>query len=290
MHVQLSCPDCDYCTDFRLDMTGYTHNDAWDSGFLTVSSLHQLYYQQYGLPNGKPALFLHGGPGGGTSKPNTQFFDPAIYRVVLLDQRGAGKSLPAAELQDNTSQALVADIELIREHLGIPKWHLVFGGSWGSTLSLLYAQTHPANVKTLIVRGIYTVRKAELEFMRGPNGAAQVFPEAYEELINHLPLEGRRDVLKSYYQLLTCDDPTSRLEASRAWNKWELSILEIDLKEKTLKKLEDDTWSLQHARMEAHYEINGGFMEEGQLLKPENVDKIRHIPCTSQQPCNSSIY
>ena len=161
--------------------TGYSHEAAYDSGILPVGDIHKLHYEQYGKKEGKPVIFLHGGPGGGTSKENTKFFDPAIYRVVLLDQRGAGKSRPVAETRENTTQHLVADIETLREHLDISKWHMVFGGSWGSTLALAYAQTHPSAVGSLVLRGIFCGRKEETDFVNGPTGAAMLFPEEYDK-------------------------------------------------------------------------------------------------------------
>ena len=261
--------------------TGYTHNDPYDSGFLPVGDIHQIHYEQYGKTDGKPVVFLHGGPGGSTSKASTVFFDPDIYRVVLFDQRGAGQSLPAAELRENTSQHLVSDIEALRKHLGIDKWHMVFGGSWGSTLALLYAETHPEAVGSLVVRGIFTVRKFEVQWARTAGGAGVLFPELHDEFLNFLPAAEREDPWPSYYKRLTSDDYDTRFQASRAWNKWELGISHLVPGSDVYDILSDDTWCLQHARMEAHYENNGAFLEEGQLLKPENVAKIRHIPCTS---------
>ena len=258
---------------------GYKHDDAWDEDFLRVSSIHRLHYEQYGKKDGKPVVFLHGGPGGSTSKDNTAFFDPSIYRIVLFDQRGSGKSEPVAELRENTSQLLVADIETLRKHLGIATWHMVFGGSWGSTLALLYAQTHPETCGSLVVRGIFTVRKSELEFTNGPDGAARIFPEAYEEMVEYLPPDDRSEPYGGYYKLLTSNDPKTRLEASKAYNKFELSINQLIPYPGGLDKLNDDTWSLQHGRMETHYFINDGFMEPGQLLKQENLNRIKHIPC-----------
>ncbi|KAK5171168.1 uncharacterized protein LTR77_004312 [Saxophila tyrrhenica] len=263
--------------------SGYQHNDAFDYGFLPVGSIHKLYYAQYGSPQGKPVIFLHGGPGGQTTPSNTLFFDPSVYRVVLLDQRGSGKSEPAAELRENTSQHLVSDIETLRQHLGIEKWSLVFGGSWGSTLALLYAQTHPDRVGALVLRGVFTVRESERYFTRGFNGTAHLFPEFFEEWVNFLPEEERADPYKGYLKLLTGDDHEVKVKAAKAWNKWELGISQLRPDEEAFGKLEDERWSLQHARMEVHYETNGAFMEEGQLLRPENIEKIKHIPCSIVQ-------
>lgn len=262
-----------------MSSIGYAHDEPYDSGFLSVSDIHRIHYEQYGNPDGKPVVFLHGGPGGSTSKSSTVFFDPAFYRVVLFDQRGAGKSLPAAELRENTSQHLVSDIESLRKHLSIDRWLMVFGGSWGSTLALLYAQTHPEAVGSLVLRGIFTVRKSEVEWTRTAGGAGTLFPEAHEEFLGFLPEEERKDPWPSYYKRLTSEDLETRLSASRAWNKWELSISQLVPDADVHEKLSDDIWCLQHARMEAHYENNGAFLEEGQLLKPENIEKIKHIPC-----------
>ena len=197
--------------------SGYSHSEAFGAGFLSVGSIHQLHYEQYGKQDGKPVVFLHGGPGGSTSRTNTVFFNPDVYRVVLFDQRGSGKSLPAADLRENTSQHLAHDIEELREHLNIDRWHMVFGGSWGSTLALLYAQTYPEAVGSLVLRGIFTIRKSELDFTIGPVGAASLYPEQYEEFVNFLPAEERHNIFASYHKRLTADDKQVQLEASRAW-------------------------------------------------------------------------
>ncbi|BDD60256.1 hypothetical protein MAP00_005398 [Monascus purpureus] len=259
---------------------GYTHSKPFDEGMLTVSDIHKLHYEQYGKEDGKPVLFLHGGPGGNTSKGNTIYFNPSVYRVVLFDQRGAGKSTPLAELRENTTQHLVSDIEILRKRLAIPKWHLVFGGSWGSTLALLYAQEYPHAVGSLVVRGIFTVRRSEVGFHRGPVGASQLFPEAYEAFVNYLPEEDRKEPNTAYYRLLTSDDESTRLNAAREWNRWDLSTGSLKTDPDTFRTLEDDDWSLPHARLEAHYFIHGAWLEEGHILKPQRMDQIRHIPVT----------
>ena len=268
----------------------YGHDSAFDEGFLQVSNIHKIHYEQYGKKDGKPVVVLHGGPGGQTTKAQTVFFDPAIYRVVLFDQRGAGRSLPAAELRENTSQCLVADIESLRLHLGIDKWFMVFGGSWGSTLSLLYAQTHPESVGSLVVRGVFNERKEELLFSRGPwSGAARVFPEQYERFLQYLPPEDRHNPIAGYSKLVTSEDYETRLNAARSWNLWDLTIGELVADMPPDEKLasKSDTWILQHARMETHYAVNGGFMEDGQILKPENLAKIGHIPCKPHAETNN---
>ena len=262
--------------------TPYIHSPAFDEGYLQVSDLHTIHYEQYGKRDGKPVVFLHGGPSGSATYDHTVVFDPAIYRAILFDQRGAGKSLPPVELRENNSQFLVANIEALRKHLGIDKWFMVFGGSWGSTLALLYAQTHPESVGTLVLRGVFNERKAELAFSRGVySGAARVFPEKYEPFLQHLPPEDRYNPIAGYYKLLTSDDAETRLEAAKAWNRWDLSIgrLVPEATDRDPMEGRTDAWALQHARLETHYAVNGGFMEDGQILKPENLAKISHIPC-----------
>ena len=203
--------------------------------------------------------------------------------MVLFDQRGGGKSTPPAEIHNNTSQHLVADIEALREHLQISKWHLVFGGSWGSTLSLLYSEAHPERVNSLILRGIFTLTKAELEWSFAPHGlgAGRIFPDAYDDFITFLPESDRSDPMNSYYKLLTPNNDTeTRLRAAREWNLWELKGSNLTCTEETLKRVDDCRWSLAHAVIEAHYFTHGAWMEDGQLIRKENVDRIRHIPST----------
>jgi proline iminopeptidase len=203
--------------------------------------------------------------------------------VVLLDQRGAGKSTPHAELRENTTQHLVSDIEALRTKLKIQKWHLVFGGSWGSTLALVYAQAYPDVVGSLILRGIFTVRQSELQFSRGPIGAANIFPEEYERFVNWLPEEDRDHPNEAYYRLLTSDDHATRVAAAREWNRWDLSTGTLLPDLEAFAALDDEKYIICHARLEAHYFVNRGFMEEGQILKDENLAKIRHIPTTIVQ-------
>ena len=232
-------------------------------------------------------MFLHGGPGGHTSKGNTRYFDPAVYRVVLFDQRGAGKSKPLAELRENTSQLLVQDIETLRNHLGIRKWHVVFGGSWGSTLALLYTQTHPEVAGSLILRGVFTISKAELSWSRGDAdgvGANLLYPDAYEAFWNYLPEEDRGNPLQGYYKLLTSEDRQVRVAAARAWNTRDISLGSLEPTPEDFSAVNDDDWSLTHARLEAHYALHGGWIEDGQLLKAENLGRITHLPRRSR-PC-----
>ncbi|KAE8823054.1 hypothetical protein PTNB85_10233 [Pyrenophora teres f. teres] len=264
-------------------IAGYQHEDAWSVDWLRVDDVHELHYQQYGKKDGKPVIYLHGGPGGNCSKGNTAFFNPAEYRVVLLDQRGCGQSRPNANTTNNTTWHLVSDIEALRKHVNIPKWHVVFGGSWGSTLSLAYAQTHPESVGSLVLRGIFTVRELELKWTNYPGGASMLFPDRWDDFINFLPEEERSNHIASYHKRLMSSDPSVSLPAATAWNTWELSISMLRPDPNIDQKLKEPAYLLAHARIEIHYFTNGGFMTDGQLLKKENIDRIRHIPTTIVQ-------
>ncbi|KAB5551429.1 proline iminopeptidase, partial [Coniochaeta sp. 2T2.1] len=258
---------------------GYSHGEAFDEGFLQVSDLHTLSYHQYGKPDGKPVLFLHGGPGGSTSKSNTIYFNPAIYRVILLDQRGCGRSTPNAELKENTTWHILSDLEVLRTHLAIPRWHVVFGCSWGSTLALLYAQEHSALVSSLVVQGVFTMRKSELDWsVREPGPAVRLYPDLFQGFIAHLPAADKGDVYAGYYKLLTSEDREMAVAAAKVWNTWDMSIGSLRVNKEKLRKVEDEGWNLSHARLECHYFLNGAFMEDGYILRPENLEKIRHIP------------
>ena len=224
-------------------------------------------------------VFLHGGPGGGTDAKMRRFFNPRRYRIVLFDQRGCGKSRPAASLVDNTTWHLVADIEAVREHLKIDKW-LVFGGSWGSTLALAYAQKHPQRCTELVLRGIFLLRRWELEwFYQDPDGAGALFPDLWEHYIAPLSAEERKDCMRAYYRRLTSDDRKTLLEAARSWSIWEGALSYIKMNQDAVRKYGDPEFAASFARIECHYFVNGGWLErENQLL--EDVAKIRHIPAT----------
>jgi proline iminopeptidase len=247
------------------------------SGFLRVSPVHEIYYEESGNPRGKPVVFLHGGPGGGTDPKMRRFFNPKRYRIVLFDQRGCGKSRPSASLVDNTTWHLVADIEAIREHLGIERWQ-VFGGSWGSTLALAYAQTHPARCTELVLRGIFLLRRSELTwFYQDPLGAASMFPDLWEQYLAPLSVDERKDCMQSYYKRLTSENRGTLLEAARAWSIWEGALSYMRLNPNYVKRFGDPSFAAAFARIECHYFVNGGFLERpDQLL--EQVPKIRHIP------------
>ncbi|XP_060062474.1 probable proline iminopeptidase [Ylistrum balloti] len=251
--------------------------EPFDSGKLKVSEIHDIYYEQSGNNDGNPVIFIHGGPGGGTSSRDRRYFDPKAYRIILFDQRGAGKSTPSAELRENTTWDLVEDIEHLRKHLGINKW-VVFGGSWGSTLSLTYAETHPDRVKALVLRGIFNLRRRELLWFY-QDGANHLFPDHWESYLAPIPEGERGDLMGAYYRHLTSDDEEKRIKAAKAWSKWEMATSRLLVDDDLLKRAEGDIWSQQFARIESHYFVHGGwFKTDTQIL--DDVEKIRHIPAT----------
>jgi len=258
----------------------YPEIEPFNSGTLAVSPLHTLYYEESGNPNGKPVVFLHGGPGGGTNPKCRRFFDPAIYRIVLFDQRGCGKSTPHAELTDNTTWDLVADIERIRKHLSIDRWQ-VFGGSWGSTLALAYAQTHPDKVTELVLRGIFLLRRSELEWFY-QQGCNALYADAWETYRDAIPEVERADMMSAYYRRLTSPDAATRVAAARAWSVWEGATSFLWQDRTHIASSGENEFALAFARIECHYFVNGGFLEhDDQLLR--NVERIRHIPAVIVQ-------
>jgi len=258
----------------------YPDIEPFDSGFLPVSPLHTLYYEQSGNPNGKPVVFLHGGPGGGTNPKCRRFFDPAVYRIVLFDQRGCGKSTPHAELTDNTTWDLVADIERLRERLAIDRWQ-VFGGSWGSTLALAYAQAHPDKVTELVLRGIFMLRRWELEWFY-QKGCDALYPDAWETYLDAIPEVERGDLMSAYHRRLTSSDAKTRTDAARAWSVWEGATSFLWQDKSHIESSAEDEFALAFARIECHYFVNGGFFEhDDQLLR--NVERIRNIPAVIVQ-------
>ncbi|GAA6051963.1 hypothetical protein JCM3770_002986 [Rhodotorula araucariae] len=249
---------------------------------LPVSDLHKISVKQYGKPTGQPVLFVHGGPGGGCDPRDAQRFNPDVYHITLVDQRGSGDSLPAAELEGNTTWDLVDDFEKVRKHLGIDRWH-VFGGSWGSTLSLAYAQTHPDRVKSLTLRGIFTLRREELQFFY-QSGTSFIFPDFWEEYLAPIPESERGDMIAAYHKRLTSSDAAVRAEAGRAWSRWEMATSRLQVNQEYLDKAEDAAFADAFARIEAHYFLNGGFFpRDGYLLEPAQMAKIRHIPAVIVQ-------
>ncbi|KAL7279077.1 hypothetical protein ACG7TL_006914 [Trametes sanguinea] len=277
----------------------YPPIEPYQTGKLKVSDLHTLHWEVSGNKDGTPVIFLHGGPGSGCDPQDRSFFNPTKYKIIMLDQRGAGKSTPTASLDENTTWDLVKDIERLREHLGIDKWH-VFGGSWGSTLSLAYSQSHPDRVKTLVLRGIFTLRKSELRFFY-QDGASHLFPEAWyafhnlayeheadwkgirEEFIEPIPEAERHDMITAYHAQLNSVDDETRLRAARAWTKWEMYTSKLYVDPARVAEAEKNDFANAFARIENHYFVNDGFMRDGQLLEKQEIDKIRHIPCVVVQ-------
>ncbi|MEO7148679.1 MAG: prolyl aminopeptidase [Rhodanobacteraceae bacterium] len=260
--------------------TLYPEIEPYDAGMLPVSALHTLYYEQCGNPRGKPVVFLHGGPGAGCNPKCPRFFDPSAYRIVLFDQRGCGRSKPHAELRENTTWDLVADIERLREHLGIERWQ-VFGGSWGSTLALAYAETHPDKVTELVLRGIFMLRQWELQWFY-QKGCDALFPDAWEAYLDAIPQNERDDLIGAYHRRLTSDDPAVRLAAAQPWSVWEASTSFLLQNEGYVAASTGDQFALAFARIENHYFVNRGFFEhDDQLLR--NAYTLRDIPAVIAQ-------
>ena len=257
--------------------TLYDEIEPFDRGRLRVSAVHELYYEQCGNPKGKPVVFLHGGPGAGLVPDYRRFFDPEAYRVVLFDQRGSGRSVPHASLDDNTTWHLVADIQQLREHFGVDQW-LVFGGSWGSTLALAYAETHPERVSGLVLRGIFLARQNEARwFYEDSQGASAIFPDNWEDFLRVIPEAERGDMIGAYYRRLTSTDESTRQEAARAWSIWESSALRLLPDQELIDEFSEPEKAVALARIECHYFTNNCFFETDNYLL-EHVDRIRHIP------------
>ena len=252
----------------------YPPIEPYDHGFLDTGDGHRVYWELCGNPSGKPAVFLHGGPGGGCSPEHRRLFDPARYCIILFDQRGCGRSTPHASLDNNTTWNLVADMEKLRQLIGVEQW-LVFGGSWGSSLALAYAQTHPARVSALIVRGIFTLRRAELLWYY-QEGASWLFPDLWEEYLAPIPLAERSDMMAAYRRRLTGDDEAVKLAAARAWSLWEARTITLLPSRELEDHHGDDSYALAFARIENHYFVNEGFLEEGQLLR--DAHRLADIP------------
>jgi proline iminopeptidase len=247
---------------------------------LQVSPVHSLYFEESGNPNGKPVIFLHGGPGGGAGPQDRRFFNPKLYRIILMDQRGAGKSTPAACLEENTTWDLIEDIERLRRHLSISKW-LVFGGSWGSTLALSYAIQHPESVTELVLRGIFMIRKKEIDWFY-QSGASNLYADAWEAYRDHIPEAERGDFVSAYHKRLTHSDPKIQMAAAKPWTAWEMATSRLYTPPETLSALVTDDFAIRFARIECHYFMNRGFFpEEDWILK--NIHRIRHIPTVIAQ-------
>jgi proline iminopeptidase len=254
--------------------------EPFDTGRLQVSPVHNIYYEQCGNPQGQPVVFLHGGPGGGITPDYRRYHDPSAYRVILFDQRGSGQSTPHASLEENTTWALVEDIEKLRAHLGVETWH-VFGGSWGSTLALAYAETHPDRVRTMTLRGIFLCRPQEIRWFY-QEGTSWLFPDVWERYERVIPEEERGDFVSAYYRRLTSEDEAVRVEAARAWSVWEGSTSKLLFDPASIEKFADPQFALAFARIECHYFMNNAFFPTENYLV-ENVGKIRHIPAVIVQ-------
>lgn len=253
----------------------YPDIEPFKTGMLKVSELHTLYYEEVGNPQGKPMVFVHGGPGGGVDASMRRYFDPKVWRIILFDQRGCGKSTPFSELKDNTTWDLVADMEKLREELKIQAW-TVFGGSWGSTLALAYAITHAEKVKGLILRGIFLLREKEIRWFY-QEGASFIFPDAWAKYLEPIPESERGDLVQAFYKRLTSPDKEVRTRAAKAWSIWEGSTSKLYTDPKFVERFAGDEFADAFARIECHYFVNKGFFkEDGWLLK--NIGKVRHIP------------
>jgi proline iminopeptidase len=263
----------------------YPPTEPYDRGLLEVGDGHRIYWETSGNPDGRPAVLVHGGPGSGCNSDHRRLFDPDAYRIILFDQRNCGQSMPSAgnpvvSLETNTTWHLVADMERLRVHLGIQRW-LLLGGSWGSALSLAYAQTHPARVAGLVLRGIFTLRASELRWYYR-EGASRIFPDLWEDFVSQIPMDERHDLIGAYDRRLSDPDLSVRVRAARAWARWEGSTVTL---------LPDSGWSsafgapdrslVAFARIENHYFKHAGFLSEGQLIA--GVNRIRHLPCVIVQ-------
>ena len=253
----------------------YPPIEPFNTGMLKVSDIHTIYYEESGNPKGKPVIFLHGGPGGGSDPKQRRFFHPEKYRIINFDQRGSGKSTPHANLEHNTTWDLVADTEKLRTHLGVDKWQVV-GGSWGSTLALAYAEKHPEVVTELVLRGIFLLRKQEIDWFY-QRGASILYPDAWEGYLAPIPEAERGDLLSAYHKRLTSSDLAVRVEAAKAWSLWEGSTSKLLPDADFAGHFEEDEFALAFARIECHYFVNKGWFDpEDQLLR--DAHKLRHIP------------
>lgn len=255
--------------------TLYPRIEPYRSGWVDVGDGHSLYWELSGNPEGKPAVFLHGGPGAGCSPDHRRLFDPERYNALLFDQRGCGRSKPHASLEANTTWHLVADIERLREMAGVEQW-LVFGGSWGSTLALAYAQAYPERATGLILRGVFTFEQYEVDWLYRPGGASQVYPDKWEAFLAPIPEEERGDLVAAYGSRLDDPDPKVRLTAAKAWSQWEAEVVTLLPNPQLVAASVEDGHAVAIARIENHYMANRGWLEDGQLLR--DTAKIRHIP------------
>jgi proline iminopeptidase len=256
-------------------MVAYPPIEPYASGRIKVSPVHEIHWEECGNPHGKPAILIHGGPGGGSNDFMRRLHDPSVYRIVLFDQRGCGRSTPHASLEDNTTWHLVADMETIREARGIERWQVV-GGSWGSTLGLAYAQTHPERVSEIVLRGIFTLRREELLWFYQA-GCHQIFPDAWEGFLAPIPPDERHDMIAAYHRRLTSPDRAVQIEAARAWSIWEGTTISLLPDPARVAKFGQDDYAIAFARIECHYFVNAGFFDRDEQLIA-NAGLIRHIP------------
>lgn len=258
----------------RLRDQLYPSIEPYDTGMLALDETHTMYWEQSGHPGGIPVLFLHGGPGAGATAVHRRFFDPSTYRIIIFDQRGAGRSTPRGDLTNNTTGDLIADIERLRAHLGI-KQFLLFGGSWGSTLALAYAEAHPDRCLGLVIRGIFLGRPIEIDWFL--YGLKTVFPEAWRDLVSVLPEDEHADILTNFYRRLLDTDPKVHLPAARAWSRYEGACSTLHPSPETVAAFGEDDLAYALARIETHYFTNGNFMSDNALL--DNLGAVTHLPC-----------
>jgi len=264
----------------RERRTLYPPIEPYESGRLDVGDGHSLYWERCGTPGAKPVVFLHGGPGAGCSPDHRRQFDPARYDIMLFDQRGCGRSTPHASLEANTTWHLVADIERLRAMAGIERW-MVFGGSWGSTLALAYAQTHPDRTTELVLRGLFTFRQSELDWLYRKGGASEIFPDKWEEFATPIPEEERSDFVAAYQRRLTDPDPAVQLAAAKAWSKWEAETVTLLPNPHVIEQHTSDEFAIAIARIENHYMVSKGWLEEGQLIA--NAGRLKGISAVMVQ-------
>jgi proline iminopeptidase len=261
-----------------VDASLFPACDPIATGTIALDGRHRMHWEACGNERGVPLVFIHGGPGGGSLPHHRRFYDPAFWRIVLYDQRGAGRSSPVADIVDNTTAHLVDDLEKLRAHLAIDRW-VLFGGSWGSTLALAYAEAHPERVLGLVLRGIFLASRGEIDWFM--NGMRHFFPDAWRAFTEHLAPGERGDLLQSYYKRLTHPDSAIHLPAARAWDRYECACSSLLPRSDGLTRHEDDAAALAIARIEAHYFIHTGFLADGELI--DNLARIRHLPCTIVQ-------
>ena len=261
-----------------FDFTLFQPIEPFDVGLLKLDGINEMYFEQSGNPKGVPVVFLHGGPGAGSSPSHRQFFDPGFYRIVIFDQRGAGRSTPLGSLHNNTTPHLIADLEQLRTHLGVQQW-IVFGGSWGSTLALAYAEHYPERCLALVLRGIFLCRQSEIEWFL--YGLRNIFPEAWRTFASHLPASERGSILDAYHRLLNDSNPEVQLSAARSWSIYEGSCSTLLPNREVMASFASDRVALGLARIEAHYFKHNIFLPDNFLL--ENLPKIRHLPATIVQ-------